>query len=51
VFHRRGLTVREFAGEGLRVSIGEQESVDDLLRAAQEVVDIRQPGRPEASVL
>lgn len=51
VFQRRGLTVREFAGEGLRVSIGEQESVDDLLRAAQEVVDIRQQGRPEASVL
>lgn len=41
-FHRRGLSVREFAGEGLRVSIGEQESVEDLLLAAQEVVGLRQ---------
>ncbi|HEY8317563.1 MAG TPA: histidinol-phosphate transaminase [Amnibacterium sp.] len=41
-FHRRGLSVREFAGEGIRVSIGEQESVEDLLLAAQEVVGSRQ---------
>jgi histidinol-phosphate aminotransferase len=41
-FHRRGLSVREFAGEGLRVSIGEQESVEDLLLAALEVVGLRQ---------
>jgi histidinol-phosphate aminotransferase len=51
VFHRHGLTVREFAGEGLRVSIGEQESVDDLLRAAQEVVEFRQATPPDPSVL
>lgn len=41
-FHRRGLSVREFAGEGLRISIGEQESVEDLLQAAREVVGLRQ---------
>ena len=34
LFHERGLAVRAFAGEGLRVSIGEHESVPRLLDAA-----------------
>lgn len=34
-FHAHGLTVRAFAGEGLRVSIGEHESVDRVLAAAR----------------
>lgn len=33
-FHARGVTVRAFAGEGLRVSIGEDESVSRVLEAA-----------------
>ncbi|WP_307859149.1 histidinol-phosphate transaminase [Desertivibrio insolitus] len=38
VFERHGIVVRAFAPEGLRISIGEPESVDALLRAAGEVV-------------
>ncbi|HEY0261256.1 MAG TPA: histidinol-phosphate transaminase [Lacisediminihabitans sp.] len=38
VFERHGLVVRPFAPEGIRISIGESESVDKLLKAAQEVV-------------
>lgn len=38
VFHANGITVRAFAGEGLRVTVAEQESVEDLLRSAAEIV-------------
>lgn len=34
LFHERGLAVRAFAGEGVRISIGEHESVPRLLDAA-----------------
>lgn len=34
LFHGRGLAVRAFAGEGVRISIGEDESVPRLLDAA-----------------
>jgi histidinol-phosphate aminotransferase len=37
VFAAAGITARAFAGEGLRVTIAEQESVENLLRAAREV--------------
>ncbi|MDQ1531658.1 MAG: histidinol-phosphate aminotransferase [Microbacteriaceae bacterium] len=51
VFHEAGITVRAFAGEGLRVTVAEQESVEDLLRAAREVVGTLQAAVPEASIL
>jgi histidinol-phosphate aminotransferase len=35
----RGIVTRVFAGEGIRVSIGEAESVDKLLAATAEVVE------------
>jgi histidinol-phosphate aminotransferase len=38
VFSDNGIVVRALAPEGLRVSIGEHESVEKLLRAAKEVV-------------
>jgi histidinol-phosphate aminotransferase len=38
VFADHGIVVRALAPEGLRVSIGEHESVEKLLRASQEVV-------------
>lgn len=38
VFLQHGIVVRAFAGEGIRVSIGEPQSVDKLLGAAAEVV-------------
>ncbi|PJJ73682.1 histidinol-phosphate aminotransferase [Diaminobutyricimonas aerilata] len=38
VFARNGIVVRPFAPEGIRISIGERESVEALLRSAQEVV-------------
>jgi histidinol-phosphate aminotransferase len=50
-FHNAGITVRAFAGEGLRVTIAEQESVEDLLSAAREVVGTLQADVPEASIL
>ena len=34
VFHEHGVVVRAFAGDGLRISIGEQESVDRVIAAA-----------------
>ena len=34
VFHEHGVVVRAFPGEGLRISIGERESVDRVLAAA-----------------
>ena len=38
LFAAAGIVVRPFAGEGIRVSIGEAQSVDKLLKAAAEVV-------------
>jgi histidinol-phosphate aminotransferase len=38
VFSDHGIVVRAFAGDGIRVGIGEAESVDKLLLAASEVV-------------
>jgi histidinol-phosphate aminotransferase len=37
VFHAHGITVRAFPGDGIRVSIGEHDSVDRLLEAARAV--------------
>ena len=38
IFERGGIVVRAL-GEGIRISIGEEEAVEKLLRSAQEVVD------------
>ncbi len=38
IFEEHGVVVRPFAPEGIRVSIGEAQSVDKLLRASAEVV-------------
>ena len=38
VFNNHGIVVRAFAGDGVRVGIGEHEAVDKLLRAASEVL-------------
>lgn len=38
LFAAAGIVVRPFAAEGIRVSIGESQSVDKLLKAAAEVV-------------
>jgi len=38
VFEAHGLVVRAFAPEGVRITIGEPESVERLLRAAREVL-------------
>ena len=38
VFERHGIVTRVFAPDGIRISIGEEESVDKLLAAAAEVV-------------
>lgn len=37
-FEAAGLIVRPFAGEGVRISVGEEESVDKVLRVAGSVV-------------
>lgn len=37
-FFDAGLTVRAFTGEGIRISVGEQESVDKLLEVAADIV-------------
>jgi len=44
VLERHGIVARVFAPEGIRVSIGEEASVDPLLRAAAEVVGMLRPG-------
>ncbi len=38
-FGAAGLIVRPFAGDGLRISVGEEESVDSVLRIAASVVE------------
>ena len=37
-FEEEGLIVRPFAGEGMRISVGEEESVEKVLRIAASVV-------------
>ena len=49
VFREHGIVVRAL-GEGLRVSVGEQESVEKLLRAAQEVVQSQANEATEATL-
>jgi histidinol-phosphate aminotransferase len=47
VFSSHGIVVRALPPEGLRISIGEHESVEKLLRASQEVVaKLRTPASP-----
>ena len=41
-----GLVVRAFAPEGIRISIGEEESVPRLLAALQQILDELAPGHP-----
>ena len=38
-FHAAGLIVRPFAGDGIRISVGEEEAVEKVLRVAASVVD------------
>jgi histidinol-phosphate aminotransferase len=44
VLERHGIVARVFAPDGIRVSIGEEESVDPLLQAAAEVVEMLREG-------
>jgi len=41
-----GLVTRAFVGDGIRVSIGEEESVETLLMILSELVPTSQEGRP-----
>ena len=43
VLERHGIVARVFAPDGIRVSIGEEGSVDPLLRSAAEVVEMLRP--------
>ncbi|WP_417374403.1 histidinol-phosphate transaminase [Glutamicibacter protophormiae] len=38
-FEQGGLIVRPFAGDGIRISVGEEESTESVLRIAQPVLD------------
>ena len=46
VFERAGVVVRAFPPEGIRVSIGEVDSVEKLLPAAAEIVESLPEGHP-----
>ena len=46
----RGIVARVFAPDGIRVSIGEEESVETLLRAPAEVVSTLSPGGENAGL-
>jgi histidinol-phosphate aminotransferase len=46
LLHEAGLSARVFPGEGIRVSIGEEESVGRLLTAADEIVRFLSEGSP-----
>jgi histidinol-phosphate aminotransferase len=50
VFARNGITARAFALEGLRVTVAEQESVENLLGSAREIVETLSPAVPAAPV-
>jgi histidinol-phosphate aminotransferase len=45
-FDAAGLIVRPFAGDGLRISVGEEDSVDKVLRIAASVVKDLPEGHP-----
>lgn len=45
-FEAAGLIVRPFAGDGIRISVGEAESVDKVLSIAASVVDALPEGHP-----
>jgi len=45
-FFDAGLTVRAFPPEGIRISIGEPESVEKLLQVAKQIVDKLPNGHP-----
>jgi histidinol-phosphate aminotransferase len=45
-FDRAGLIVRPFAGDGIRISVGEEESVEKVLRIAASVVNDLPDGHP-----
>jgi len=49
IFEVHGLVVRAL-GEGIRVSVGEEESVERLLRASAEVVTLRRTAPPRATL-
>jgi histidinol-phosphate aminotransferase len=51
VFARNGITARAFPLEGLRVTIAEQESVENLLGSAREIVETLSPAVPAAPLL
>jgi histidinol-phosphate aminotransferase len=46
VFAQHGIVARAFAGSGIRISIGEEESVEKLLRASADVVASLPAGHP-----
>jgi histidinol-phosphate aminotransferase len=50
VFSANGIVVRALGADGVRISIGEHESVDKLLKAAQEVVRKLRTPAPEATL-
>lgn len=45
-FEEEGIMVRPFPGDGIRVSVGEEESVDRVLRIAASVVETLPQGHP-----
>ena len=45
-FVEAGLVVRPFAGDGIRISVGEHESVDKVLGIAASVVSTLPEGHP-----
>ena len=45
-FDAAGLIVRPFAGDGIRISVGEEESVEKVLRIAASVVTDLPEGHP-----
>jgi histidinol-phosphate aminotransferase len=50
VFSANGIVVRALGADGVRISIGEHESVEKLLKAAQEVVRKLRTAAPEATL-
>lgn len=50
IFSDAGIVVRAFSGDGIRVSIGERQSVDKLLKAAAEVVRTRPTAESEPTL-
>ncbi|WP_307807054.1 histidinol-phosphate transaminase [Naasia sp. SYSU D00057] len=46
LLHESGISARAFPPEGIRISVGEEESVDKLLSVASEIVRILPEGAP-----